>query len=50
MNIYANYQVKGEGEGLPCPLLKIEKKSPNVWEKILIVFIYGLNFSFKMLF
>ena len=40
-----------EGGGLLCPFLKIEKKYPDFLGKnALIVYIYGLNFSFKMLF
>ena len=38
------------GGDLPCNLLKI-KKSPLILEKhVAIMFIYGVNFLFKMLF
>ena len=50
--IHIPIQQRGErGGGLLFPSLKIENKCPDFAKKnILIVFIYGLNFSFKMLF
>ena len=41
----------GEGEGLSSTSLKTDKKCPGFGGKnALIIFIYGLNFLFKMLF
>ena len=40
----------GQGGGLPCPFLKIEKSALILEKKALIVYILGLNLSFKMYF
>ena len=40
----------GEGGIFPCPFLKFKEKCPNFGKNALTRFIYGLNFSFKMLF
>ena len=46
--IYAEAQLAGEWEGLTYPILK-SKKSALAWGgNALILFIYELNFSFKM--
>ena len=48
LNEISSAQLMGRvGEGLPCPFLKIEKKSPNFGKKALIVSILGLNLPFK---
>ena len=36
-------QLAGEGGGLPCPFLKIEKIALMMGKNALIVFIHGLN-------
>ena len=46
--IYAEAQLAGEWEGLTYPILKIKKSALTWGENALNVFIYELNFSFKM--
>ena len=41
-------QLAGEGGGLPCPFLKIEKIDLILYKRTLIVFIFALNPPFKM--
>ena len=38
------------GEGVLCPFQELEKRASVFWKNVLIVVIYGLNFSFKMQF
>ena len=41
-------QLGGWWGGLPCPFLKIEKSAMILEKKVLIVFIFVLNFPFEM--
>ena len=41
---------EGRGGGLPCPFLKFKEKYPDFGKNAQTRFIYGLNFSFEMLF
>ena len=40
----------GRGAGLSCPFSKFKEKCPDFGNNALSRFIYGFNFSFKMLF
>ena len=46
--MYAEAQLAGEWEGLTYPILKIKKSALTWGGNALNVFIYELNFSFKM--
>ena len=55
LNVLCFYQINTDAQlgvrGLQCRFLKIKKSCPNFRRKNdLIVFIYGLNFSFKIIF
>ena len=41
-------QLWGEGEGLPCPSLKIAKTCPDFGQNAHIMCIHGLNFPLGM--
>ena len=48
--MYTGAPLAEGGGGLPYPFFKSEEKCPNLEKNVLIMFIYGLYFSFKMLF
>ena len=46
--IFTGVQIERRWRGFPCPFLKIEKSVLILERKVLIVFIFGLNFLFKI--